>query len=139
MPTGMLVPAPAASAPPVDGGADVERAELRIARNVKSGAWAELQVAPEGDRPDRTKFERFRSDSLFVPLEAMTLMHDAFVRALPGFDLFLPRLFSPEALTRLAAELAAFEKGPLAVIAREIADLARDLAGKGKSLWVLGF
>ncbi|MBX3188040.1 MAG: hypothetical protein KF819_13545 [Labilithrix sp.] len=165
MPTGLLLPPP--SAPSGDGGAD-----LRIARDAKGGPYAELQVAAEGDRPDKKGLERWKSDSRFVPLDAMTILHEAFARALPGFDLFLPRLFSPEALARLSSELVAFEtewssvsdvslakkrwssssqvrdlrddgewlatRAMLAQTAREIADLARDLSAKGKSLWVIG-
>ena len=103
MPVGMLVPLPGTAARDAPA-SPAER--LSIARGKKSGAWAELQVAPANDGPDRTAFERWRADSRFVPLEAMALLDGAFARALPGFDLFLPRLFDRTALGRLRAELA---------------------------------
>lgn len=139
MPTGMLVPidAPsAASSAPAAGASS-----LRLARHVKGGAWTELQIARPEDRPERYEFDHWRDDSTFVSLEAMTLLHEPFARALPGFDLFLPRLYGGEALTRLAAELDAFaarSRGDLAITARELAAIARDTAAKGQRLWVLG-
>jgi hypothetical protein len=138
MPPGMLMPIDAAAAAP-SGASPVQ--PLRVAHGVKSGAWTELQIANPGDKPDRADFQHWRDDSSFVSLEAMTLMHEAFARALPGFDLFLPRLFGPEALTRLATELEAFAQrssGDIASTARELAQLARTTAAKGQSLWVLG-
>jgi hypothetical protein len=134
MPTGMLVPADAVSAA-------ASSASLRVARQVRGGAWAELQLARPGDRPDRRDFQRWRDDSTFVSLEAMTLLHEPFARALPGFDLFLPRLLADEALVRLAAELDVFalrSQGEIAATARELAAIARDAAAKGAGLWVLG-
>jgi hypothetical protein len=131
MPPGMLVPTDAPSAqasPPTD---------LRVARHVKEGAFVELQIARPGDRESRRDFERWRDDSLFVSLPAMTLLHEPFARALPGFDLFLPRLFGGAALAILAAELDAFA-GRASSAAREIAELARVTAAKGDALWVLG-
>jgi hypothetical protein len=140
MPTGMLVPA----LPSKGGGgghANANADPLRVARGVKSGAWTELQVARPGDSTERKDFEHWRDDSRFVSLEAMTLLHEPFARALPGFDLFLPRLYDPAALTRLATELDAFAQratGPLAETARELAALSRETSAKGASLWVLG-
>ena len=134
MPTGMLVPS---DAPP---GAASSASSLRVARNVKAGAWVELQVARSGDRPDRREFQYWRDDSLFVPLEAMTFLHEPFARALPGFDLFLPRFYASETLVTLAAELDAFASrspGEIAITARELATFARGLAAKGSGLWVL--
>lgn len=142
MPTGMLVPSDAPSA-----AASAGASAPRIAHHVKGGAFTELQVARPGDRADRVDFEHWRDDSSFVPLAAMTLLHEAFARALPGFDLFLPRLFGGEALARLASELDAFAaralalaqaQGDLAATAREIAAMARATAAKGSALWVLG-
>ena len=138
MPTGMLVPNDAPSA-----AASAGASELRIAHHVKGGAFTELQVARPGDRADRVDFEHWRDDSSFVSLAAMTLLHEAFARALPGFDLFLPRLFGGEALGKLATELDAFAArtsahGDLAITAREIATLARATSAKGNALWVLG-
>ena len=140
MPTGMLVPSDAPSA-----AASADASAPRIAHHVKGGAFTELQVARPGDRADRADFEHWRDDSSFVPLAAMTLLHEAFARALPGFDLFLPRLFGGEALARLASELDALAaqaqgqgQADLAATAREIAALARATAAKGSALWVLG-
>jgi len=138
MPTGMLVPGAAPSA-----AASAGASALRLVHHVKGGAFTELQVARPGDRADRADFEHWRDDSSFVPLAAMTLLHEAFARALPGFDLFLPRLFGGEALARLASELDALAaqaqgQGDLAATAREIAALARATAAKGSALWVLG-
>ncbi len=137
MPLGMLMP--------VDGAAvssDAGAGAMRVAHGMKSGAWTELQPARPGDTPERTDFQHWQGDSSFVSLEAMTLMHEAFARALPGFDLFLPRLFAPDALGRLAAELEAFApraaNADVAGAARELAQLARGAAGKGLGLWVLG-
>jgi hypothetical protein len=142
MPTGMLMPVEGGGATPaVDAGAGAGPNALRIARGVKSGAWTELQLAKPGDAPGRTDFQHWRADSSFVSLEAMTLLHEPFARALPGFDLFLPRLFGPEALVKLGAELDSFAQrstGELAGTARDLAQLARDTAAKNQSLWVLG-
>ena len=146
MPVGMLMTSEAgagasASASESGAGAGAGAGAMRVTRGVKGGAWTELQVAAGGDSPERRTFEHWRDDSRFVSLEAMTLLHEAFARALPGFDLFLPRLYGPEALTRLAAELSAFEKrstGDISATAREIAALATELAAKHQSLWVLG-
>jgi hypothetical protein len=114
---------------------------MSVARGVKGGAWAELQVAQAGDTAARTNFQHWRDDSRFVSLEAMTAMHEPFARALPGFDLFLPRLFSLDALLTLSVELDAFAQrssGELATSARELAAIAKDARAKGESLWVLG-
>lgn len=135
MPTGMLVPS---DARPADASSS---SSLRLARHVKGGAWAELQVARPGDRADRMDFQHWRDDSIFVSLEAMTLLHEPFARALPGFDLFLPRLYADEALAKLSGELEAFalrSQGEIAATARELAAIARDAAAKGTGLWVLG-
>ncbi len=134
MPIGMLVPSDAPSATPA------RASTLGLARHVTSGAWAELQIARPGDRADRRDFQHWRDDSSYVPLEAMTLLHEPFARGLPGFDLFLPRLYSPEALVRLAAELDAFlstSGGEIAVTARALAAFARGVAEQGRALWVL--
>jgi len=133
MPVGMLMP--------VDAAGTETGGTMRVARGMKGGAWTELQVAKSGDRPDRSDFKHWLDDSSFVSLAAMTLMHEAFARALPGFDLFLPRLFGPEALVKLDAELEAFAQrstGEIAGTARELALFARQTAAKGQSLWVLG-
>jgi hypothetical protein len=110
-------------------------------RNLHAGTWTELQRARPGDRADRAEFQRWGADSRFLSLDAMTLLHEPFARALPGFDLFLPRLFGPAALAKLAIELEAFatrSRGPLAATASELGALAKDLAQKQESLWVLG-
>lgn len=141
MPTGMLVPPSGDASASGDAGPGAAVDPLRIARGVKSGSWTELQVARPGDAPSRTDFEHWREDSRFVSLEAMTLMHEPFARALPGFDLFLPRLYDPAALAKLATELDAFaarSAGPIVVTARELAALAREAAARGEGWWVLG-
>jgi hypothetical protein len=103
MPTGMLAPLPHPPATPNPGSAP-ER--LAVARGKKGGEWAELQIARLNDAPDRASFDHWQGDSRFLSLDAMTLLHDPFARALPGFDLFLPRLFDRASLGRLRAELA---------------------------------
>jgi hypothetical protein len=110
MPAGMLVPVEGGAAAAKDGGERSAAERLRITRGEKGGAFSEIQVAPPGELPDRWGFDHWRADSSFVSLDAMTLLHVPFARALPGFDLFLPRLFPPDALERLVVELAAFEK-----------------------------
>lgn len=144
MPTGMLVPPGAGG----EGGVGAAVAEpgasaavMKITRGVKGGSWTELQVARPGDTAARTHFQHWRDDSVFLSLEAMTALHACFARALPGFDLFLPRLFTPEALVALGNELDAFTQrssGDIATTARELSILAKDTAKKGQSLWVLG-
>ena len=105
-----------------------------MARHIKSGAWVELQVARPGDDVERREFTHWNDDSWFVSLDAMTALHEPFARVLPGFDLFLPRLFTPDALARLADELDAFARsratGTLATTARELAAIARSAAAK---------
>jgi hypothetical protein len=136
MPSGMLVPVRAG-----DGGAVDPADPFRLARGKTGGAWIELQVARGGDTPERRAFARWAADSWFVSLSAMTLLHEPFARALPGFDLFLPRLFAPSALVALERELEAFARGApagVASTARELATLARDTAARNESLWVLG-
>ncbi len=139
MPAGMLMPLDAAGAGTGTGAA---ADGMRVAHGIKGGAWTELQIAQPGDAPARTNFQHWRDDSSFVSLEAMTLLHEAFARALPGFDLFLPRLFTPDALLLLAAELEALAlrvaNPPLAATARQIAQIARTAGDKGQSVWVLG-
>jgi len=138
MPSGMLVPAAAGD----EAGANPpSAANLRIARHVRGGAWTELQVAAPGDAPTRNDFQHWRDDSIFLSLEAMTLLHEPFARALPGFDLFLPRLYGPDALAKLSTELDAFatrSSGPISETARELSALAKSTAAKNQSLWVLG-
>jgi hypothetical protein len=109
MPTGMLAPAPVGDAAPSSA------ARLRIAVHQKGGDWTELQIASPDDRPNKPTFEHWRDDSRFVSLDAMTLLHDPFARAMPGFDLFLPRLFDREALLRLHAELLAYKQTWIAI------------------------
>ncbi len=105
LPSGMLM-GPTAAAP---ASADPGR-RLRSTRGATTGEWIELQPAAPGDSPKRTTFDHFRSDSLFVPLDAMTLLHEAFARAEPGFAVFTPQLLDARALGRLRAELASFRK-----------------------------
>lgn len=137
MPTGMLMPA-------VTAGASVG-AEAGVVRARKGGAWVELQVARAGDDADRREFTRWSDDSWFVSLEAMTRLHEPFAKALPGFDLFLPRLFAPDALAKLGDELEALAlarstSGDTATArtAGDLAPIVRSAAAKKQSLWVLG-
>lgn len=92
-----------------DSSAEEVRADvterLSIGRLKKSGEWAELQAAAPSDSPDRTTFEHWRADSLYLSIDAITLLHDAFARSLPGFDLFLPKLYEPSRLPLLRKEL----------------------------------
>lgn len=140
MPTGMLLPVEGAQAE-AGAGAGVGAGALRVARRIKAGAWVELQIARPGDSADRREFTHWNEDSWFVTLEAMTLLHEPFARALSGFDLFLPRLFPPDALVKLAAELAAFGRtasGESGRIASDLAQVVTSVAAKKQSLWVLG-
>jgi hypothetical protein len=106
LPFGMLHGGSDGSSAPGREGAAAGR--LHAARGVTTGEWFELQPAAPGDAPSRTVFGHFRSGSLFLSLDAMTLLHGAFARALPGFDAFAPHLLDPAALRRLRTELAAF-------------------------------
>lgn len=116
MPTGMLMPGPTGMIAPgaanASANAEPSRppspARLRVTLHEKAGAFTELQVAPNGDPPTRLVFDHWREDSHFVSLDAMTLLTPAFAAALPGFDLFMPRLFDPKALGRLDTELGIF-------------------------------
>jgi hypothetical protein len=105
LPTGMLMGTFDAAAPKARSAA-----RLRSTRGATAGEWIELQPAAPGDSPKRTTFEHFRSDSLFLPLDAMTLLHDTFARAEPGFAPLSPQLLDARALGRLRAELATFAK-----------------------------
>lgn len=103
LPSGMLAP-PSSPSPPSTQNAKVGKS-LKSTREATTGEWIELQPAPEGESPKKTKFDFFKKDSLFVPLDAMTLMHDAFARAQPGFAMFTPQLFVAMSLGRLKTEL----------------------------------
>jgi hypothetical protein len=104
MPSGMLSPqAPAASAPTV-------AKSLRSVREATTGEWIEIQPAPEGDPPKRTTFDYFKKDSLFLPLDAMSILHDSFARAAPGFSLFTPQLLAALTLGELKNQLREFRR-----------------------------
>ena len=136
MPPGMLMPAQGGEAS-ASAGNDV----WGNWDSSKGGAWVELQNARPGDEADRKEFTHWNDDSWFVSLDVMTQLHEPFARALPGFDLFLPRLFPPEALVKLADELAAYGRtagGDLAGTANELARIVTIAAAKKQSLWVLG-
>jgi|GEM_PF-3065826 len=148
MPEGMLLPgAGGGGGASGEGGSDRGASGggasaapgVRTARRVKAGPYAELQPAAAGDRPSRRDLASWSDASLFVSLEAMALLHEAFARALPGFDLFVPRLLGPDALRVLAGELAPIERagGPAASAAREVAAYADELAKQQRGLWVL--
>ena len=115
LPLGMLARGEdGAPGPEQSAGSGLAR-RLRSARDVSSGEWIELQPAASGEAPKRTTFEHFRSGSLLLPLDAMTLLHGAFVRAEPAFDTFVPQLLDPRALGRLRAALADFQSSWTAV------------------------
>ncbi|MBS2017299.1 MAG: hypothetical protein JST00_30730 [Deltaproteobacteria bacterium] len=101
MPAGMLSP---------PGDADAKPRSLKLEKGIKSGSWVELQVAEPNDAPTRATFEHYRDDSRFFSLDVLPLLHKSFASALPGFDLFVPRLFVGERLTRLVDELGELEK-----------------------------
>lgn len=134
MPTGMLSPLPEGATPPrPSSGAD----RLAIARGQTSGEWVELQVQRSaGDDKARRTFDRWKPDSRYVSFDVMVLLHDPFAKALPGFDLFLPRLFEGSALTTLRTELTSM-RAVVAGIANlpsakarfgEVSALVRELA-----------
>lgn len=99
LPSGMLAP-PSSAAP-----APAVAKSLRSVREATTGEWIEIQPAPEGESPKKTKFDFFRKDSLFIPLDAMSLLHDSFARAQPGFALFTPQLFVAMTLGELKTQL----------------------------------
>lgn len=105
MPAGMLSP----SATPSDAGAK-SRASLKLEKGVKAGSWVELQIADPKDEASRSTFDHYRDDSRFLSLDVLAVLHKPFASALPGFDLFVPRLFAGEKLTRLIDELAELDK-----------------------------
>src|SRR5690606_7141672 len=72
MPVGMLTPLSDALPSPALGAAE----RLSMARGKKGGEWSELQIARANDGSDRTAFELWRSDSRFLSLDAMSLLHD---------------------------------------------------------------
>jgi hypothetical protein len=85
-------------------------ARFALARGKTSGEWVELQVADPADRPDRAPEARWRADSRYLSLDAMAFFHDAFARAAPGIDLFVPRLLEVAALRRLGNGLESLSK-----------------------------
>jgi hypothetical protein len=121
LPTGMLSPPPSATAPSA-AAAPVAKS-LKSVREATTGEWIELQPAPEGESPKKTKFDFFKKDSLFIPLDAMTLLHDSFARSSQGFALFTPQLFVAMTLGELKTQLREFKRTwksvPTAAIARQ--------------------
>lgn len=109
MPSGMLAPSPVAPTPATGTAAPIGKS-LRSAREVTTGEWIELQPAPEGESPKKTKFDFFKKDSLFIPLDAMSLLHDSFARAYQGFALFTPQLFVAMTLGELKTQLKEFKR-----------------------------
>jgi hypothetical protein len=109
MPVGMLTPLPAGldAARGLEAGSPAPTGERLALGRTAGGEGVELQPARTSDDPTRRTFERGQPGSRFLSVDAMTLLHDAFARALPGFDLFVPRFLGPPALARLRAELAA--------------------------------
>lgn len=164
MPAGMLSPA---------GDAEVKSRSLKLEKGIKTGSWVELQIADPKDEPSRARFNPYGDDSRFFSLDVLPLLHKPFASALPAFDLFVPRLFAGDTLTRLIDELAEFDKtltyvktlgsakekwglqsevvrelkddaewlalrATIAATARDVAAFAKEAAGKGRGLWVLG-
>jgi hypothetical protein len=103
MPSGML------AAPPSPSAAALAKS-LRSVREATTGEWIEVQPAPEGESPKKTKFDYFKKDSLFIPLDAMSLLHDSFARAHQGFALFTPQLFVALTLGELKTQLKEFRR-----------------------------
>lgn len=135
MPTGMLSPLPEGATPRPSSGSGPDR--LAIARAQTSGEWVELQVQRgAGDDKARRALERWKPDSRFVSFDVMVLLHDPFAKALPGFDLFLPRLFEGSALTTLRTELTSMRAVVAGVTSLpsakarfgEVSSLVRELA-----------
>src|SRR5262249_32951915 len=111
MPIGLLAPSPlekgqsdAGPRPAARSASPAERLTM-LRGAVKDSGWIELQLGHANDGPGRSSFERGQATSSFVSVDVMTLLHEPFARALPGFDLFVPRLFDGEALGRLVTEL----------------------------------
>src|SRR5437868_5764117 len=84
-------------------------------RGVTSGGYTELQVAPPNDKPDGSKFEHWKKDSLFLDSEGATLLWKPFRDVDPGYDVYQPRLFDPAMLAKLCPALEAFKKEWLAL------------------------
>lgn len=140
MPVGMLSPAGSSAGADTDAG---ERPSLGLAKGQKSGSWVELQIAGASDDASKKTFEHWKDDSRFLSVDALTQLHGVFARAMPGFDLFLPRLFAGEALAKLVKELEAFADdakngATMRSTARDAATFAKEVSGKGRGLWVLG-
>lgn len=140
MPAGMLAPSGSSAATDTDAG---DRPSLQLARGQKAGSWVELQIAGATDDATRKTFDHWKDDSRFLSLDALTLLHGAFARAMPGFDLFLPRLFAGETLAKLVKELEAFAAdakngATINATARDAAAFAKEVSGKARGLWVLG-
>jgi hypothetical protein len=101
LPSGML----AAPSPPSPSSTAAVAKSLKSVREATTGEWIEMQPAPEGESPKRTKFDFFKKDSLFIPLDAMSIMHDSFAQASQGFALFTPQLFVATTLSSLKTQL----------------------------------
>jgi hypothetical protein len=103
--------ADAAALPAAPASAVARAAErLTAVRGQASGEWVELQIAQPGDGPSRANFDRWARDSLFLSPDAMGFFHDAFARALPGWNPFFPQLLDAEALRRLDERLATVDQ-----------------------------
>lgn len=136
LPLGMLGTSALPSLSDAGAPAGIAR-RLRTSRERGTAAGiVELYPAAPGDTPTRTTFEHLKGGSLYLPLDAMTLLHESFARAMPGFDTFVPQLLDAVALGRLRAELVRFGKlwmeAPSAASARErwpLSPLVRELSG----------
>ncbi len=101
MPRGMLVPSSAVTGDIVPSPVALPE-RVRLASAHDAGTWIEL-TPTAGEVPARGA-----PGARWVSPDVMTLLHDAFSRAKPGFDPFRAHLLDAPALRRLDAELAAF-------------------------------
>ena len=122
VPTGMLT-APSTATATTSAATPSVAKSLKSTREATTGEWIEIQPAPEGESPKKTKFDYFKKDSLFIPLDAMSLLHDSFARAQQGFALFTPQLFPALTLGELKTQLKEFKRVwssvPTAAVARQ--------------------
>lgn len=139
MPVGLLVPV--ADGGGTTGNEPASGFSFRRGPKPAGSGWIELQIARTNDTPDRSTFERGLADSSYLSVDAAMALHDAFARALPGYDPFVPRLFDSAALARLVTELADVKRGARPELERtveQLSALAEGTANQGRGLWVLG-
>ena len=132
MPKGMLVPAPSGPT------AVVERGDYAL-HHARLESGVELRLASPTDT-ERTPADAGAVDAVYLSLDLMAVLHDAFARAYEEgtFDLFVPRIVEGKAL---AAELRTLLErlAPSTVrdsIARAGAELIQFVEARER-LWVL--